>query len=127
MSELQTPGRYGCTILGGNRKCAAANDEGGCTNCYCCRYPLFIIGPEGTTKHSSYMLQFSTGAFVGGHPVLPVLLKYRCRCMNVLVPTHSLFCRLAHVNHCCLTGTSMWAGELSRAWGGTLPELYHNL
>ena len=43
------------------------------------RYPLFAIGPEGTTKHSSYLLQFSTGAFVGGRPVVPILLKYKCR------------------------------------------------
>ena len=44
-----------------------------------CRYPLFAVGPEGTTKHSRYLLQFSTGAFVGGRPVTPVLLRYDCR------------------------------------------------
>lgn len=43
------------------------------------RYPLFAIGPEGTTKHSDYLLQFSTGAFVGGQPVIPILLKYKCK------------------------------------------------
>jgi len=43
------------------------------------RYPLFAMGPEGTTKHSGYLLQFSTGAFVGGRPVTPILLKYECK------------------------------------------------
>ena len=44
-----------------------------------CRYPLLMIAPEGTTKHGNVLLRFSTGAFVPGLPVLPVLLKYRSR------------------------------------------------
>ena len=47
-------------------------------NC-CGRYPLFIVAPEGTTKPGHCLLTFSTGAFVAGAPVLPVLLKYRPR------------------------------------------------
>ena len=43
------------------------------------RYPLLALAPEGTCKHPSYLLAFSTGAFVGGRPVLPVLLHYRAR------------------------------------------------
>lgn len=48
-----------------------------------CRFPLFLIGPEGTTKTYDVLLPFSTGGFVHGHPVMPVLLKYRARCASV--------------------------------------------
>jgi len=37
------------------------------------------VAPEGTTKPGHCLLTFSTGAFVAGAPVLPVLLKYRPR------------------------------------------------
>ena len=30
------------------------------------RFPLFMIGPEGTTKATDVLLPFSSGAFVGG-------------------------------------------------------------
>ena len=43
------------------------------------RFPILAISPEGTTKSSDCLLTFSTGAFVGGRPVLPVLLHYRSR------------------------------------------------
>ena len=43
------------------------------------RFPLFLIGPEGTTKTRNVVLPFSTGGFVHGHPVVPVLLRYRAR------------------------------------------------
>ena len=46
-----------------------------------CRYPLFTVAPEGTTKPAHCLLAFSTGAFVAGAPVLPVLFKYRFRHM----------------------------------------------
>ena len=46
----------------------------------CCfresRYPLFIVAPEGTTKHKHCLLTFAKGAFAPGLPVMPVLLKY---------------------------------------------------
>ncbi len=42
-----------------------------------CRYPLFIVAPEGTTKHRHCLLTFAKGAFATGLPVMPVLLKYR--------------------------------------------------
>lgn len=45
------------------------------------RFPILCISPEGTTKRSECLLTFSTGAFVGGRPVLPVLLHYRHRCI----------------------------------------------
>lgn len=38
------------------------------------RFPLLMIAPEGTTKNLNVLLRFSTGAFVPGRPVLPVLL-----------------------------------------------------
>lgn len=40
------------------------------------RYPLFIVAPEGTTKHTHCLLTFAKGAFAPGLPVMPVLLKY---------------------------------------------------
>ncbi|KAL3162290.1 hypothetical protein ABBQ32_009979 [Trebouxia sp. C0010 RCD-2024] len=40
------------------------------------RYPLFIVAPEGTTKHKHCLLTFAKGAFAPGLPVMPVLLKY---------------------------------------------------
>lgn len=43
------------------------------------RYPLVMIAPEGTTKSASCLLRFSSGAFVSGAPVTPVLLRYRAR------------------------------------------------
>ncbi len=43
------------------------------------RYPLFTVAPEGTTKPARCLLTFSTGAFVAGAPVLPVLFQYRFR------------------------------------------------
>lgn len=47
-----------------------------------CRYPLLMIAPEGTTKGSNVLLRFSTGAFVPGQPVLPILLRYRHQHFN---------------------------------------------
>ena len=47
------------------------------------RYPLLTLAPEGTCKHPNCLLTFSTGAFVGGRPVLPVLLHYRARCRTL--------------------------------------------
>ena len=44
------------------------------------RYPLLALAPEGTCKHPNCLLTFSTGAFVGGRPVVPILLHYRARC-----------------------------------------------
>ncbi|EIE20186.1 hypothetical protein COCSUDRAFT_7910, partial [Coccomyxa subellipsoidea C-169] len=44
-----------------------------------CRFPLFAIAPEGTCKQHNVLLKFSSGAFVSGRPVLPVLLKYRSK------------------------------------------------
>ncbi len=47
-----------------------------------CRYPLFIVAPEGTTKHRHCLLTFAKGAFAAGLPVMPVLLKYRSVRLN---------------------------------------------
>ncbi|CAL5228764.1 g11952 [Coccomyxa viridis] len=46
------------------------------------RFPILAISPEGTTKRSECLLTFSTGAFVGGRAVMPVLLHYRSRYNN---------------------------------------------
>ena len=42
-----------------------------------------MVAPEGTTKHGNVLLRFSSGAFVPGRPVLPVLLKYSSRHFDV--------------------------------------------
>ena len=46
------------------------------------RFPMLMMAPEGTCSDNLCILQFRTGAFVPGVPVLPVLLKYRCRHHN---------------------------------------------
>lgn len=46
------------------------------------RFPLLMIAPEGTTKSSNVLLRFSTGAFVPGRPLLPILLRYRHQHFN---------------------------------------------
>ena len=39
--------------------------------------PPVCIFPEGTTTNGQHLLKFRTGAFVGGGPVAPVLIRYR--------------------------------------------------
>lgn len=46
------------------------------------RFPLLMIAPEGTTKHHNVLLRFSTGAFVPGRPVVPILLRYTHKHFN---------------------------------------------
>lgn len=46
------------------------------------RYPQLCIAPEGTCSHGRCLLQFRRGAFLPGHPVLPVVLRYRWRHLN---------------------------------------------
>ena len=73
-----------CWHAGAQSCCGAitGRDSAGCVTHASAahRFPLFMIGPEGTTKATDVLLPFSSGAFVGGGPVLPVLLKYRSRC-----------------------------------------------
>ncbi|CAD7699234.1 unnamed protein product [Ostreobium quekettii] len=40
------------------------------------RYPMLAVAPEGTCGDGRCILQFRTGSFVAGAPVLPVLFKY---------------------------------------------------
>ena len=47
-----------------------------------CRFPLVAIAPEATTKAQPCLLTFRRGAFVAGHPVCPVLLRYRFKHFN---------------------------------------------
>lgn len=47
-----------------------------------CRFPLVAIAPEATTKAKPCLLRFRRGAFSVGHPVCPVLLRYRYRHFN---------------------------------------------
>lgn len=59
------------------------------------RYPLLAMAPEGTCGDGRSILQFKTGAFVSGVPVLPVLLKYNLRWHNpawtiIIEPWHFL-------------------------------------
>jgi lysophosphatidylcholine acyltransferase/lyso-PAF acetyltransferase len=41
--------------------------------------PPLLLFPEGTTTNGAFLLPFKTGAFLTGHPVQPVLLRYRWR------------------------------------------------
>ena len=43
---------------------------------------MLVMAPEGTTGDGRCILQFRTGAFVPGVPVLPVCLSYGKRCHN---------------------------------------------
>jgi len=38
--------------------------------------PPIVCFPEGTTTNGKYLIQFRTGAFVGGHAVKPVAIRY---------------------------------------------------
>mmetsp|Transcript_17337 Transcript_17337/g.29646 ORF Transcript_17337/g.29646 Transcript_17337/m.29646 type:complete len:348 (+) Transcript_17337:126-1169(+) len=40
-------------------------------------YPLLVLAPEGTCSHGRCLLQFRTGAFVLGRPILPILFSYK--------------------------------------------------
>lgn len=40
------------------------------------RFPMVMVAPEGTTKPKHCLLRFSTGAFVAGQPVTPIVLNY---------------------------------------------------
>eukprot|EP00339_Tiarina_fusa_P015910 CAMPEP_0117040488 /NCGR_PEP_ID=MMETSP0472-20121206/28331_1 /TAXON_ID=693140 ORGANISM="Tiarina fusus, Strain LIS" /NCGR_SAMPLE_ID=MMETSP0472 /ASSEMBLY_ACC=CAM_ASM_000603 /LENGTH=205 /DNA_ID=CAMNT_0004751233 /DNA_START=365 /DNA_END=978 /DNA_ORIENTATION=- len=39
-------------------------------------FPPIVVFPEGTTTNNLFILPFKTGAFVGGHAVKPVAIKY---------------------------------------------------
>lgn len=41
------------------------------------RFGLLFVAPEGTTKASQALLKFKRGAFSTGHPVLPMLIRYK--------------------------------------------------
>ena len=45
-------------------------------------WPIIGIAPEGTTSNGRGLLQFRTGAFVHGVPVLPVCLTYSKKRLN---------------------------------------------
>ena len=75
-----------------------------CNEMPLCRYPLFIVAPEGTTKHTHCLLTFAKGAFAPGLPVMPVLLKYSSVNFNLgwgIVYTAWHFFRMCnqYVNH----------------------------
>lgn len=39
-------------------------------------FPPICIFPEGTTTNGNYLMRFKKGAFVGGGPIAPVLIRY---------------------------------------------------
>jgi len=45
-------------------------------------FPL-VVFPEGTTKAARCLLKFRTGAFISGEPVLPVVLKFPHRHVDI--------------------------------------------
>eukprot|EP00210_Caulerpa_lentillifera_P003281 g3132.t1 len=46
------------------------------------RFPVLCLAPEGTCGNGHCILQFRTGAFVSGSPVIPILLKYSDKNLN---------------------------------------------
>ena len=46
-------------------------------------YPLVLISPEGTTAHGHGLLTFNKGAFIPGQPVLPMLIRYPYKHLNM--------------------------------------------
>eukprot|EP01100_Stratorugosa_tubuloviscum_P004025 TRINITY_DN198_c1_g1_i2.p1 TRINITY_DN198_c1_g1~~TRINITY_DN198_c1_g1_i2.p1 ORF type:complete len:363 (+),score=74.34 TRINITY_DN198_c1_g1_i2:1-1089(+) len=42
-----------------------------------------VIFPEGTTTNGQFLISFKSGAFVGGFPIQPILLKYRFNDFNL--------------------------------------------
>ncbi|KAF3518365.1 hypothetical protein DY000_02062122 [Brassica cretica] len=66
--------------------------------------PTIMLFPEGTTTNGDYLLQFKTGAFLAGTPVLPVILKYPYERFSVAWDTisgarHIIFLLCQFVNH----------------------------
>lgn len=61
--------------------------------------------PEGTTSNGRYLIQFKTGAFIGGHPVKPVVIRYPYKNFS---PTYESIKGIPHIlrlfaqlrNHC---------------------------
>lgn len=70
------------------------------------RYPLVALAPEGTCGDNRCILQFKTGAFVSGLPVLPVMLRYNLRSHNpswTIITEWRHLVRLPHACACCYT------------------------
>jgi len=68
-------------------------------------FPPIVIFPEGTTTNNKYILPFKTGAFVGGHCVKPVIIKFPYKNFSPAwesckAPTHMLRMFLQIYNNC---------------------------
>lgn len=44
--------------------------------------PLLVVAPEGTLSDGRCLLQYKTGAFVAGVPVVPICFKYKLQPHN---------------------------------------------
>jgi hypothetical protein len=56
--------------------------------------PMLSVAPEGTLSHGRCVLQFKTGAFVAGVPVVPFVLRYKLTPHN---PAWTIITPLWHV------------------------------
>lgn len=68
-------------------------------------YPPIVVFPEGTTSNNKYIMPFKTGAFVGGHCVKPVVIKYPFKNFSPAwesckLPYHALRMFLQIYNEC---------------------------
>lgn len=60
-------------------------------------YPMVVMAPEGTCGNGACLLEFRTGAFVLGRPVLPICLHYKWKTVNpawTIIPEAFHFLRL---------------------------------
>lgn len=58
---------------------------------------MVCLAPEGTCGDNRCILQFKTGAFVSGLPVLPIMLRYNLRWHN---PSWTIITEWWHLVRC---------------------------
>ena len=73
-------------------------------------FPLLCMAPEGTCGDGRCILQFRTGAFVPGMPVLPLMLCYEKQYHN---PAWTIIYELWHFVRLvpCLCAITLWHVE----------------
>lgn len=94
-------------------------------------YPMLVMAPEGTCSDGTCLLEFRTGAFSLGRPILPICLHYKWRGLNpswTIIPELFHFVRLMcqFVNRLdvrsCGGGGEGARGGGGVGWGVRAPE-----
>ena len=75
--------------------------------------PMLYVAPEGTLGDGRCLLQYKTGAFVAGVPVVPILMRYRLTSHNpawtIVTPWwHAVGNMWKIVLSCCLYAPLSW-------------------